>query len=187
MSGFARPPATPGLEPGLTVRPMRWWDLAHVLAIEKASFVPDAWSAETFWSELAERDTRRYLVAEQAAPPGAMPGGRRIVGYVGVAAIADDADVQTIATHPDCRGRGLGRTLLRLGLAEAAAAGARRIHLEVRGDNQAAIGLYTAEGFRRTGRRKGYYLDQSGKSVDAVTMTRDLDAASPRSRKAAAS
>ena len=153
--------------PGVELRPMRWWDLDEVLVIERASVGTEAWSPETYWAELAERHTRRYLVAHEV-------GSVAVIGYVGISAVADEADVQTIASDPAVRGRGVGRTLLRCGLAEAVAAGARRIHLEVRADNNAALGLYAAEGFRRTGRRKSYYRDARGGGVDAVMMSRDL-------------
>lgn len=153
--------------PDIELRPMRWWHLSDVLVIEGASFGAEAWSPETYWSELAERHTRRYLVAHET-------GASAVIGYVGISVVADQADVQTIAVDPAVRGRGAGRTLLRCGLVEAAAAGARRIHLEVRADNIAAIELYVAEGFRRLGRRKGYYRDSRGGGVDAVMMSRDL-------------
>ncbi len=154
-----------------TVRPMRWWDLDAVVAIERASFAVDAWSVETFWSELAERGSRTYLVAAESAPGSA---GTRLIGYVGIAVVGDDADVQTLAVEPGRRSRGLGRTLLRRGLAVAAERGARQIHLEVRADNSAAISLYDAEGFRRTGKRRGYYRNPAGSSVDAILMRRQL-------------
>lgn len=159
-----------GLDTGglaIVLRSMRWWDLGEVLAIEQASFAADAWTPETFWAELAERGTRRYLVAESGGPPS-------VIGYVGVCTVSDHADVQTIAAAPGVRGQGVGRTLLRCALAEAMDAGARRIHLEVRADNAAALGLYAVEGFRRMGRRRGYYRDARGWGVDAVVMSRDL-------------
>ncbi len=128
----------------IELRPMRWWDLDLVLAIEQASFPFDAWTPETFWSELAERESRRYLVAHAPASGG-------VLGYVGISAVAGEADVQTIATAPAARGLGVGRVLLRSGLAEAVAAGARWIHLEVRADNVAALALYAAAGWAGAG------------------------------------
>ncbi len=159
-----------GVDPGVDIalRPMRWWDLDRVMVIEQASFRFDAWTPETFWSELAERDSRRYLVAEVASGD--------LFGYVGISAVAGEADVQTIATSPAARGLGVGRMLLRAGIAEAVAAGARRIHLEVRADNAAALALYATAGFRRVSRRKGYYHDPGGARTDALVMTLDLTA-----------
>jgi ribosomal-protein-alanine N-acetyltransferase len=150
----------------LRVRRMRWWDLPAVAEIERRAFPDDAWSLETFWSELAERGTRVYLVAE---------GRDGLLGYTGIAGLAGEADLQTIAVDPAARGRGLGRRLLDAITAEAAATGARRMHLEVRADNEPAIALYSSGGYRETGRRRGYYPTSDGPRVDALLMSRRLD------------
>lgn len=146
-------------------RRMRWWDIPAVALIEAGSHPADAWSPETFWSELAQRSTRSYLVATQ---------GEHIVGYAGIAVMAGEADLQTIAVAPGARGTGIGRRLLTAVTAEAVARGARRMHLEVRADNTAAIALYASDGYEATGRRRGYYRDGDGGPVDAVLMIRRL-------------
>lgn len=148
------------------LRPMRWWDVGNAVAVERAAFPDDAWSPETFWSELAERATRTYLVAEVDA---------ELVGYAGIAVVADEADLQTIAVAAASRGSGLGRQLLAAVTAAARAAGARRMHLEVRADNTPALGLYASTGWAETGRRRGYYRGAAGTVIDAVLMTRRLD------------
>ena len=166
-------PAVPEPAPdgtALDVRPMRWWDLDDVLAVEAPSFGPDAWSREGFLSELAERSSRRYLVLRAPTAPGAPAD--ELVGYVGVAAHGPDADVQTLAVAPSRRGSGLGRRLVALAVEAARAAGARRLGLEVREDNAAALALYGAAGFVRQGRRPGYYsaVDGHGPRVAALLM-----------------
>ena len=95
-----------------------------------------------------------------------------LVGYVGVAAHGPDADVQTLAVAPARRGSGLGRRLVALAVEAARAAGARRLGLEVREDNAAALALYGAAGFVRQGRRPGYYapVDGRGPRVAALLM-----------------
>ncbi|HZB51708.1 MAG TPA: GNAT family N-acetyltransferase, partial [Mycobacteriales bacterium] len=65
------------------------------------------------------------------------------------------------------QGRGLGTALLRDLLA---AAGDRRVLLDVRADNEVAQRLYRRHGFVPVGRRRGYY-QPSG--MDAVVMARD--------------
>jgi ribosomal-protein-alanine N-acetyltransferase len=141
-----------------TVRSLHWSDLIAVQELERALFVHDPWSAETFWSELAHVPrTRCYIVAESEGA---------ILGYAGVMTVGDDADVQTIAVDPDAQGRGIGRLLLRSLLRTARERGCRQVFLEVRSDNAAALALYEREGFDRMGRRRDYY----GSGVDAVTM-----------------
>jgi len=142
-------------EPAL--RPLRWWDLEAVHALERELFGDTAWSLETFWGELAQPN-RRYLVAEE---------GTTLVGYGGVMVTGADADVQTLGVAAAGQGRGTGRRLLRALLAAAAGAGATRTVLEVRADNAAAQALYRSEGFDQIARRPRYY--QPG-DVDAVIM-----------------
>lgn len=150
---------------GTVLREMRWWDIAPVLALEHDLFPDDAWSAGMFWSELAHargpRATRRYVVAETPGPDG------RIVGYAGLAAAGDLADVQTIAAARDQWGTGLGARLLTELLRAATAFECAEVLLEVRVDNTRAQKLYERFGFEPIGFRRGYY--QPG-NVDALVM-----------------
>lgn len=142
----------------ITLEPMRWWHLPAVQAIEHASFPDDAWSAEQFWSELAQ-PTRRYLVATQE---------REVIGYGGLFLLPPDADIQTVAVRADRRGRGVARLLLDALLAVADDAGATHTMLEVRADNADALALYRRLGFVRISERRRYYPDGG----DAVIMRR---------------
>lgn len=146
------------------LREMRWWDIEPVLDLEHELFPEDAWSAGMFWSELAHargpHATRRYVVAQD-------PGTGRIVGYAGLAAAGDLADVQTIAAARDQWGTGLGARLLTDLLRAAAAFECAEVLLEVRVDNTRAQKLYERFGFEPIGFRRGYY--QPG-NVDALVM-----------------
>lgn len=156
---------SPRSDPGdpHTVREMRWWDIGPVLELEHELFPEDAWSAGMFWSELAHargpQATRRYVVAE--TPDG------RLVGYAGLAAAGDLADVQTIAAARDQWGTGLGARLLTDLLRAATAFECAEVLLEVRVDNTRAQKLYERFGFEPIGFRRGYY--QPG-NVDALVM-----------------
>ncbi|WP_336920761.1 ribosomal protein S18-alanine N-acetyltransferase [Aquipuribacter sp. SD81] len=168
MSVPAAPPAPEGLvATGVRVRRLRWWDVDEVAAAEPEAFGPDAWSREALLSELAA-DGRVYERAEDA--------DGRLLGYAGTAAHGPDAELQTVAVLPAARGRGLGATLLQRACARARADGARRLHLEVREDNDAALALYARAGFGRVGRRPGYYAAAAPDAarVAAVLMTLDL-------------
>ncbi|MEU9252837.1 ribosomal protein S18-alanine N-acetyltransferase [Streptomyces sp. NPDC048270] len=142
---------------------MRWWDIEPVLELEHELFPDDAWSAAMFWSELAHargpQATRRYVVAED--------GAGRVVGYAGLAAAGDLADVQTIAAARDQWGTGLGARLLTDLLRAATAFECAEVLLEVRVDNARAQKLYERFGFEPIGFRRGYY--QPG-NVDALVM-----------------
>jgi ribosomal-protein-alanine N-acetyltransferase len=134
-------------------------DLPRVMVLEEELFAPDTWTAAMYREELADTDTRSYLVAED---------GQQVVGYAGLIAYDDEAHVATIGVAADRQGEGIGALLLDALLAEAD----RRspvVLLEVRADNQVAQGLYRRRGFAEIGRRPRYY-QPSG--TDAVVMKR---------------
>jgi ribosomal-protein-alanine N-acetyltransferase len=148
-----------------TVRRMRWWDIESVVRLEVELFAEDSWSDTMFWSELAERDTRWYIVAVD---------GEDVVGYAGLCAYApDEAYVQTIGVSTMRQRAGIGTTLLDALLGEAHRRGAKRVDLEVRADNEAAITMYEKHGFETIGVRRGYY-QPSG--ADALVMRRENSA-----------
>jgi len=59
--------------------------------------------------------------------------------------------VGNVAVHPDWRGQGIGRALVEEAVQKAARRGAAWIGLEVRQDNDVAIGLYERMGFEIVG------------------------------------
>jgi ribosomal-protein-alanine N-acetyltransferase len=143
----------------IELRRMRWWDIDPVLAIEQELFEADSWTAGLFWSELAQHDSRHYVVLT----------ADDIVGYAGLAVLDGDAYIQTIAVAQRLWGEGLGTVLLADLLTTAEEHGARTVGLEVRADNERAHRLYERFGFRVIGVRRGYY-QPSG--ADAHVMER---------------
>ena len=131
------------------LRPMRGWDVERLVPAERELFGASAWSAETFWSELAHPETRWYVVAQD--------GAGALLGYAGLLLPGSEADVQTIAVLPRAQGRGVGRALLSGLVERAVSGGATGLLLEVRADNVPAIALYTSAGFERIAIRRRYY------------------------------
>lgn len=74
--------------------------------------------------------------------------GDEPLGTIAVARDGDRGAVYAFVVRPDLRGRGIGRQVLRRVCDELLDAGAARVHLEVEVDNDRALGLYTAVGFR---------------------------------------
>jgi ribosomal-protein-alanine N-acetyltransferase len=140
---------------------MRWWHIQPVLGLEEELFAEETWSAASFWNELAEVGSRHYVVAVD---------GPDLLGYAGLAVTADEAHVLTIGVTGSAQGRGIGTALLRDLLA---AAGRRRVLLDVRVDNGTAKRLYERHGFVPVGRRRRYY-QPSG--TDALVMSRPAPA-----------
>ena len=154
--------AAPGarVPAGAELRPLRWWDLDAVLTAERDLFGPTAWSAESFWGELAQPN-RRYLAAVR---------GEELLGYGGVMVNGADADVQTLAVARAGQRQGVGAALLEALAATAAGLGATVLLLEVAAGNEAALRLYERAGFERIALRRRYYADGG----DAVIMRRRL-------------
>ena len=141
-------------------------DLPTLAAIHAASFVnPRPWSAPELRALLDGSGT--FLLAE----PGGFLIGR---------AIADEAELLTLAVAPDRRRGGIGARLVAAFTAEAQARGAATAFLEVAADNTAALALYRRHGFAETGRRPRYYTDGPGAPVDALVLCRALPANSPK-------
>lgn len=114
---------------------------------------------------LARSPLRRWL---PRAPRPAATGGERILGYLGLWYMVDEAHIVAIATHPAYRRRGIGERLLARALELAREREAKTVTLEVRVSNEPAQRLYEKYGFRRVGLRPRYYTDNG---EDALIMT----------------
>ncbi len=147
----------------VVVREAHWTDLPALAALEAEVFPDDAWSARSWWAELAGRPRRDYVVA--------VDGSGALLGYGGLDHGGEVSDVMTVVVAPAGRGTGTGRRLLEELEARAAARGAEHVMLEVRADNAPAIALYESSGYRVLTRRRGYYRPEG---VDALVMRRTL-------------
>lgn len=145
------------------LREMTLADVPKVNDLEQRLYPVDAWSIRMFLEELAQTETRRYLVAEV---------GSQIVGYAGLMCIEPTADIQTITVVPEYEGRGIGSALLAQLIGEAARRRAQDVLLEVRKDNPRAQQLYLRFGFEQIHVRRCYYRD----GVDALIMRLRLSA-----------
>jgi ribosomal-protein-alanine N-acetyltransferase len=142
---------------------MRWWDIEPIMELERVLFGDEAWTDAMYWSELAERDSRFYLVCET---DGA------VTAYAGLCTYAPhEAYIQTIGVAPSAQGQGLGTKLLLRLLDEAKRRGVAHVDLEVKADNEAAKNLYEHHGFAQIAVRRKYY-QPSG--TDAIVMRREL-------------
>ena len=150
-------------------RPAGWVATAATLADGAALAALHALSFDRGWSEA---DFAAFL-ADGATVLIARSGGAP-VAMVAVRAAAGEAEILTLATHPDFRGRGLAGELLAQAMAQLSADGVERLMLEVAADNAPARALYLRAGFRDVGRRRGYYPRSFG-PMDAIVMARQLD------------
>jgi len=96
-------------------------------------------------------------------------------GFILARVISDEAEILTLAVHPDFRRRGLAGMLTQAAANFAESLGAQSLFLEVAEDNPAAIALYAGAGFTQVGRRRGYYARTGAAPIDALVMRRDLN------------
>jgi ribosomal-protein-alanine acetyltransferase len=97
------------------------------------------------WPAIDWSPPRRCLVAEEDG---------RVLGLLLASCPApDEAEILTLAVHPEHRRRGAGSALLRTFLAGRCG----RVLLEVRSSNLPARRLYERFGFTEFARRRGYY------------------------------
>ena len=125
-------------------------DLDAVLDIEQASF-HNPTTREWYESELQRPDVCFvYLIR--------LPESQ-VAGFCAFWKVVDQIHINNLAIHPNFRGRGLGKRLLKEVLAEAARLGAPHATLEVRRSNERARRLYEGAGFETVGVRTSYYTN----------------------------
>jgi len=98
-------------------------------------------------------------------------GGVR--GYAILMPVADEAELLNIGVAAAQQRKGLGRAMLAEMLNMARGRNMKRVLLEVRPSNLAAIALYRSAGFSQVGVRCGYYQNANG-SEDALVMACEL-------------
>lgn len=134
-------------------------DLDAVMAIETASY-STPWKQDHFRNEIVARFSWPYVAVEAG----------RVVGYVCLMSLFEEAQILNVAVSLNQRGRGIARMLLKESFRLAREKGAEIMALEVRASNDAAILLYQQLGFRRVGIRARYYES----SEDAILMEKSL-------------
>ena len=95
--------------------------------------------------------------------------GEEMLGYVVLMPALDEIELLDITIAAQHQRKGLGRRLLDEAMAIARGMGMRRMLLEVRPSNAAALELYRAAGFSEIGLRRGYYPTDNGRE-DAMVM-----------------
>jgi len=148
---------------GFVLRRLGALDLDLASRLHGAAFAP-----------LGERVWTRQDMAELLASPGAAgwvaQSTESAIGFALCRVAADEAELLTIAVHPDERRRGAGRALLTAVIDHARVAGTRSLFLEVGADNPAALTLYGKAGLTTVGHRKAYYRRGEGPPADAIVM-----------------
>lgn len=143
-------------------------DIDDVIEVMNAAFDPvfgEAWSKSQLSGLLITPGSWLLLlhIADKTA------------GFAIARSVLDESELMLLAIAPDFRSRGFGRQLLDAVIHEAKEREARRLFLEMRSDNDAALRLYGKSGFIPVGHRLRYYRGEDGILRDAITMERSLD------------
>jgi len=149
-------------EIAITLRDMDYEDIREVMRIEE-SIYRHPWTAGNFADSLDSG-----YVCKVAVLAGAM------VGYAVLMPSVDEAHLLTIGIAAGHQRQGLGTEVLGKILDIARGLGTRRVLLEVRPSNAAALALYRRGGFREIGLRRGYYPADENAREDAIVMERLL-------------
>lgn len=154
------PPETSVPEPafptGMLVRPFgEWLPLHGFVALLNASFADHPGALSWTVAEIARAHARPDFDPSTItlASPADRPDDP--IAFVRTAVEPPEegdpspvGDVRLVGVLADWRGRGLGRELLRLGIAQLRDRGVGRIKLSVEAENDVALGLYVRTGFR---------------------------------------
>ena len=125
-------------------------DLDVLEELERLCFLRP-WTREALSQELGDQHQRvvvKALLNEQ------------VVGYAALWIIVDEGHITRIAVHPQHRGRGVGKELVRALVQHGMEGGCIGFTLEVREGNRAARAMYESLGFRAQGKRPGYYEEE---------------------------
>ncbi|MGV2928672.1 ribosomal protein S18-alanine N-acetyltransferase [Macrococcus capreoli] len=141
---------------GLTIRKMVSEDVPSIYEIEQKAFPSGSWTLDAFYHELEKNEFAHYFTMLQDG---------KVVGYLGMWIVIDQAQITTVAIDETLRGKGLGRLLLEY-VMNYARITCEMMSLEVREENLAARRLYESLGFTYGGVRRDYY----GPNQDAKVM-----------------
>ena len=141
-------------------------DLDAVMRIMSAAFLP------TYGESWTRSQCAGILPMAGVSLRLARDGEGQVLGFALMRVAADEAELLLIAVDPAAQRGGIGAALLDDFVATAVAAGAVRLHLEVRDDN-GALALYERAGFAPAGRRRDYYRGAGGEVRDALTLARN--------------
>lgn len=141
---------------GLTIRKMIPDDVPFIFEIEQKAFPSGSWSLDAFYHELEKNEFAHYFTMIQ---------DDKIIGYLGMWIVIDQAQITTVAIDETLRGNGYGKLLLEY-VMNYARITSEMMSLEVREENLAARRLYESLGFTYGGVRRDYY----GPNQDAKVM-----------------
>lgn len=136
----------------------------EILAAIHRQCCQPGWDAAAFETLIAQPGTV-ILIARDGPGDAGQPAG-----FIVARKAADEGEILTICVSPHRRRRGIAAALMSEASSRLAAAGAKRLFLEVSAANDAALRLYRRHGLEPVGERAGYYAGRQGRAGDAIIM-----------------
>ena len=131
----------------LVIRPLGKEDAEAASGILRESPEAVVWSAPMIRDLLAATGVSGFIAKRDFRATGLILGRE----------VLDEGEILNLAVAKGNRRRGEGTALSRQMMNSFAMRGVQRVFLEVRESNLGAIAFYESLGFRRVGRRQGYY------------------------------
>ncbi len=134
----------------------------HSSAFRKT--LKNTWSEKVFRELFSVNDTQCYIIKRDALP----------LGFGLIRKVAGEAEIITFCILPNECKNGYATILLEWIIKDLQHQSIKRLFLEVKENNEAALELYKKCSFDIIGRRNGYYQNQYGDNIDAIVMQREL-------------
>jgi [ribosomal protein S18]-alanine N-acetyltransferase len=135
-------------------------DAAEISVVAQSSPGAASWSEQQFLDAISGNSENWVAVADGD-----------VAGFLFARVAADEAEILNMGVTAAIRRRKVGARLLDAAVRFARARGAKRMFLEVRESNGAAIAFYRWAGFKESGQRPRYY---SNPTEDARLLTLNI-------------
>lgn len=144
----------------MKIREWKYKDILTISKLEEECFPKEPWSFKMLVSVF---DTEAFhgVLAED---------GGEVIGYGGITVAADSADIENVAVSEAYRRSGVGQSIMEELVRFAASRKVKKVFLEVRVSNSAAMKLYLKCGFKGAYARTRYYSD----GEDCLVMVKEL-------------
>ena len=139
----------------MKIRRVRTEDVNELMRLEEGS-IEHPWTSEDLM-KLATDQNKAGFVAEEDG---------KIIGYIGLSFILDEAEIGKLVVDKDFRRQGIGGSLIEEVKDFLKDQGIAKVFLEVAEDNESAKALYLKSGFNSFNIRKDYY----GRGRNALLM-----------------
>lgn len=130
----------------IEIKEMNIQDLENIKDILISDF-DDFWNYNILKQELENQNSHLFIAKHE----------NKIVGFIGIQFVLDEASITNIVTKKDYRNNGIGSILLDKIIGFSKENNMNSITLEVNENNIYAISLYNKFGFKNVGLRKKYY------------------------------